>query len=187
MTLAVHELGMSFGRMDQPSERVRFLDDVDITVALDTRGIAGKQSMTLELDITPVIFRASYTEIMLIVDVVNKAAALASAATSNQQDGEEGVEKSSVPPRNRATSDVQTVGGRKSTGNRPQVIVSKQTVSSTFLPNKTLVPYANVVSCPPPSPLATRSHWRVPTGSYWRYAGSATRPFEHQAIQPECE
>jgi vacuolar protein sorting-associated protein 13A/C len=140
MTLAVHELGMSFGRMDQPSERVRFLDDVDITVALDTRGIAGKQSMTLELDITPVIFRASYTEIMLIVDVVNKAAALASAATNDKQDDGEGLETSPVPSRNRAMSDVQLVGRHSSTSNRAQVIVSKQTVSSTTLLDMTFVP-----------------------------------------------
>ena len=140
MTLAVHELGMSFGRMDQPSERVRFLDDVDITVALDTRGIAGKQSMTLELDITPVIFRASYTEIMLIVDVVNKAAALASAATSNKQDGGEALETAPVPSRNRAISDVQPAGGRKSTSSRPQVIVSKQTVSTLTMRSVTFAP-----------------------------------------------
>jgi vacuolar protein sorting-associated protein 13A/C len=129
MTLAVHELGMSFGRMDQPSERVRFLDDVDITVALDTRGIAGNQSMTLELDVTPVIFRASYTEIMLIVDVVNKAAALASAATNNKQNDGEGFESTPEPPRDKAIPDAQITSRRKSINKRPQVIISKQTVS----------------------------------------------------------
>lgn len=127
MTLAVHELGMSFGRMDQPSERVRFLDDVDITVAMDTRGVAGNQSMILDVDVTPVIFRASYTEIMLIVDVVNKAIALASAATSKPEPPAEAGQRQI----GQQTADESIHGNvrRKSISRRPQVVVTKETVS----------------------------------------------------------
>jgi vacuolar protein sorting-associated protein 13A/C len=128
MTLAVHELGMSFGRMDQPSERVRFLDDVDITVAMDTRGVAGNQSMILDVDITPVIFRASYTEIMLIVDVVNKAAALASAATSKPETAiGEGQDRQVALPINEQSAKPNQ-SRRKSVTNHPQVVVSKETL-----------------------------------------------------------
>jgi vacuolar protein sorting-associated protein 13A/C len=134
MTLAVHELGMSFGRMDQPSERVRFLDDVDITVAMDTRGIAGNQSMILDVDITPVIFRASYTEIMLIVDVVNKAAALASAATSKPASATGEGQDRQVAQRINDQSVKPNQSRRKSLTNRPQVVVSKETVSSAPVP-----------------------------------------------------
>lgn len=136
MTVAVHELGMSFGSMDQPTERVRFLDDIDVTIAMDTRSAASGQSVILDVDITPVIFRASYTEIMLITDVVNKAASLAAAVAStnaeNKADQVEDVKSTKAPPPlparpNRAPS--HKTHRRRSSVKQPQLIMTKETVS----------------------------------------------------------
>jgi len=182
MTLAVHELGMSFGRMDQPSERVRFLDDVDVTVAMDTRGIAGNQSMILDVDITPVIFRASYTEIMLIVDVVNKAAALASAATSKPEAAIEDAQQRQIGQQNAEQSSKMIQSRRKSVSTRPQVVVTKETVSrceNLFIKSLADAPHLLLT-------VAHPCRW-LPTRLDWRSAGSASRSPQHQALFAQCQ
>lgn len=90
VALKVSELGMSFGRMDRPADRVRFLDEVNVALSLDTRQ-KGQQSMTsFEIEIPdPVIFRASYTDIMLISDIVSKATQAATKAMSGSEEGQE--------------------------------------------------------------------------------------------------
>lgn len=83
MALKVDQLGMSFGRMDRPDERVRFLDDLNVALSLDTRRRGSQQMTSFEVEIPdPIIFRASYTDIMLITDIVNKAIAVASSTFS---------------------------------------------------------------------------------------------------------
>ena len=83
MALKVDKLGMSFGRMDQRKEtdRIKFLDELNVALSLDTRRDGSQQMMSYDVDIPdPVIFRASYTDIMLILDIVNKALAAAQKA-----------------------------------------------------------------------------------------------------------
>jgi len=64
---------MSLMRMGRASESVRFLDDVDLTVSLDSRATASQQMTNIEIAAKPIVFRASYRDINLITSIVNKA------------------------------------------------------------------------------------------------------------------
>lgn len=78
LALKVDQLGMAFGRMDKSDARVRFLDDLNVALSLDTRRRGSQQMTSFEVEIPDaIIFRASYTDIMLITDIVNKALAVA--------------------------------------------------------------------------------------------------------------
>lgn len=83
VALKVDKLGMSFGRMDRPNDRVKFLDELNIALSLDTRQKGSQQMSSFDVDIPdPVVFRASYSDIMLIMDIINKATAAATRATA---------------------------------------------------------------------------------------------------------
>ncbi|KAI8995643.1 vacuolar protein sorting-associated protein 13 [Trametes punicea] len=71
--VSVKQLGMSLTRMGKPAESVRFLDDVDLTCTLDSRSSAAHQSTSIEVTALPIVFRASYRDIILITTIVNKA------------------------------------------------------------------------------------------------------------------
>lgn len=119
-TLVIHELGMSFGRMHAPEEQVRFLDDVDITLALDSAKEAGHMQTNIELTTQPVIFRASFTDILLITDVVNKAIALSARTPLDQLD--KGVP---ISPK-RMRSDSVSVARTQTHSRRPSKSVAGQ-------------------------------------------------------------
>ncbi|WRT64162.1 uncharacterized protein IL334_001091 [Kwoniella shivajii] len=90
LALKIERIGMSFGRMDRPNDRVKFLDDLNVSLSLDTRRRGAQQMTSFEVDIPDaIIFRASYTDMMLIVDIVNKATAVATKALApeGQQEG----------------------------------------------------------------------------------------------------
>ena len=63
---------MSLLRMGSP-EDARILDDVDLTLTLDSRTISAHQMTSIDIAIKPIVLRASYRDIMLILTVVNKA------------------------------------------------------------------------------------------------------------------
>jgi vacuolar protein sorting-associated protein 13A/C len=83
LALKLDHLGMSFGRMDRPTDRVRFLDDVNIALSLDTRRRGSQRMTILEAEIPdPIVFRASYSDMMLIMNIINEATAGAQRALS---------------------------------------------------------------------------------------------------------
>lgn len=73
LALRVDHLGMSLTRMGHPTESVRFLDDVDLTLSMDTRSTSSQQMTSIEIVTKPVVLRASYRDINLIMTIVNKA------------------------------------------------------------------------------------------------------------------
>lgn len=98
LALKVDKLGMSFGRMDRPSDRVKFLDELNVALSLDTRQKGSQQMTSFDVDIPdPVVFRASYSNIMLITDIINKATAAASRALAPE-------DEKAVPVRDRRAS-----------------------------------------------------------------------------------
>jgi vacuolar protein sorting-associated protein 13A/C len=76
--------------MGNPSESVRFLDDVDLTFSLDSRSSASQQMTNMEIAAKPIVFRASYRDINMITAIVNKAIVLygnsQKSATSAEDD-----------------------------------------------------------------------------------------------------
>jgi vacuolar protein sorting-associated protein 13A/C len=60
-------------RMGKASESVRFLDDVDLTLSLDSRSSSAQHMTSIEVTAKPVVFRVSYRDINIITAIVNKA------------------------------------------------------------------------------------------------------------------
>lgn len=86
LAFKIDQLGMAFGRMDKPDARVRFLDDLNVALSLDTRRRGSQQMTSFEVEIPDaIVFRASYSDIMLITDIVNKAIAVANKALSSEE------------------------------------------------------------------------------------------------------
>lgn len=86
LAVTVERLGMSLIQMGKDSERVSFLDDVDSTLSVDSRSSSSARQMTnIEMTSKPIIFRASYRDISLIMTIVNKALNLYNK--SSQSDG----------------------------------------------------------------------------------------------------
>ncbi|WVR05901.1 hypothetical protein IAU60_002927 [Kwoniella sp. DSM 27419] len=154
LALKVDRIGMSFGRMDRPNDRVKFLDDLSVALSLDTRRRGSQQMSSLEIEIPDaIIFRASYTDIMLITDIVNKAIALATKALANespdgklqpQRDSATGAdtttETTSLAPvasrqsarRGSVAGRRSSVSGRRRSIEKNQVLVSKEQLKANI-------------------------------------------------------
>ena len=78
--MSVSKLGMSLLRMGKPSESVRFLDELDATLTMDSRPTTAQQMTNLEIACKPIVFRASHRDINLISSIVNKAISLYNAS-----------------------------------------------------------------------------------------------------------
>ena len=77
--------------MDQASESVRFLDDVDLTFTLDSRATSFQQMTSIEIMMKPIVFRASYRDINLITSIANTALGRYNQSQQPQKStGEEG-------------------------------------------------------------------------------------------------
>lgn len=84
MAFSVNRLGMSLMHMGKVSESVRFLDDVDLTVSLDSRSSLLQKMTNIEIAVKPIIFRASYGDLNMITSIINKAISLfGSTSTQN--------------------------------------------------------------------------------------------------------
>ena len=78
MTLQVDKVGMFLCRMDRfDTNRLRILDDFSIQTALDMRNQGSKGSMTsITVDIEPLVLRLSLRDILLAMQIVNRASAM---------------------------------------------------------------------------------------------------------------
>lgn len=82
--LRVDHLGMSLMRMgSDASDSVRFMDDVDMTLSLDSRSNPSQRSTNLDVSVKPIVFRASYRDINLITTIVNRALDLYGQSTQS--------------------------------------------------------------------------------------------------------
>jgi vacuolar protein sorting-associated protein 13A/C len=78
MTLQVDKVGMFLCRMDRfETSRLRILDDFSIQTALDIRNQGTKSSLTsITVDIEPLVLRLSLRDILLAMQIVNRASAM---------------------------------------------------------------------------------------------------------------
>lgn len=60
-------------RMGRAFQSVRFLDDVDITFTLDSRAASFQQMTSIEIVVKLIVLRASYSDVILITSITNKA------------------------------------------------------------------------------------------------------------------
>lgn len=77
-TLQVEKVGMFLCRMDQfESTKLRILDDFSIQTSVDMRSQDGDSSMTsINVDIEPLVLRLSLRDILLAMQIVNRASAM---------------------------------------------------------------------------------------------------------------
>lgn len=74
--LTISKLGMSLIQMGAESDAVRFLDEVDLTLSLESRSSSQEQLLNVEISANPIVFRVSYRDILLITAIATKAARL---------------------------------------------------------------------------------------------------------------
>jgi vacuolar protein sorting-associated protein 13A/C len=88
MTLQVEKIGMFLCRMDQfETSQLRILDDFSIQTSLDMQSKGkGSSLMSINVDIGPLVLRLSLRDILLAMQVVNKASAMSSSQETKLQD-----------------------------------------------------------------------------------------------------
>ncbi|GAA6031882.1 hypothetical protein JCM8097_003317 [Rhodosporidiobolus ruineniae] len=73
LALTVAQMGMFLCRMDKPKENIRVLDDLDITLSMDSRADGGRQVTSIDIGVQPLILRVSLRDIFLINSIINRA------------------------------------------------------------------------------------------------------------------
>ncbi len=117
---------MSLTRMGKPTESVRFLDDLDLTFTLDSRASEAHHSTSIEVTALPIVFRASYRDIILITTIVNKAIELYGKSSQSQDklESDEGIARPALTSRKISkptTSRAQPLGSARVVMNKEQV------------------------------------------------------------------
>ena len=79
-TLQITKVGMFLCRMDKfDSSRLRILDDFSVTMSMDSRSKGKQSSLTsISIDIEPLVLRLSLRDILLAIQIVNKASEMTS-------------------------------------------------------------------------------------------------------------
>ncbi|KZO93498.1 vacuolar protein sorting-associated protein 13 [Calocera viscosa TUFC12733] len=144
IALNMQRLGMSLGRMDKASERVRFLDDIDVTLTMDSRATEGRQMTSIEATVQPIIFRASYRDINLITSIFTRAMELQDRSEAERAEKQRTMSKSghiSTTVQRKPSQGVATRkshktrasrSSRRSVSKRPQVLMAKEQLKATF-------------------------------------------------------
>ncbi|GAB7347666.1 hypothetical protein MBLNU459_g4530t1 [Dothideomycetes sp. NU459] len=129
-TLQVDKLGMFLCRMDKFEDtKLRILDDFSIQTSLDMRSEKGESSLTsINVDIEPLVLRLSLRDILLAMQIVNRASAM--SGNDDKEMAKEGPSKIDQvkAPSNKAKS---AKGG--STVQKPQAktIATKKSTKTT--------------------------------------------------------
>ncbi|GAA5849449.1 hypothetical protein JCM5353_001982 [Sporobolomyces roseus] len=140
--LSVKKMGMFLRRMDKPKDTIRVLDDLDLTVSMDSRADAGRQVTSIEAAIEPVILRVSFRDILLINSIINRAIELSNRSNASppvESPNQKALETTASGLKTRGRIKSEVTRGTKTQGSnritdaslRAQVIVSKETLRAT--------------------------------------------------------
>jgi vacuolar protein sorting-associated protein 13A/C len=120
---------MSLTKMGKASERVRFLDELDLTLSLDSRQSSSHQMTSIELAAQPIVLRASYRDINLISTISTHALQLYSSRTSQTPADKH----ASSRPKSKKTQSSNKTGRpniQSTSSEAPRLLMSKERVSS---------------------------------------------------------
>jgi vacuolar protein sorting-associated protein 13A/C len=134
MVLTINRLGMSLIRMGRPSESVRFLDDVDLSLSLDSRASASQNMSSIEISAKPIVFRASYRDINLITGIANKAIQRYSDSQKSSSTTERNNDRASITehrPLTHRQSKVAVATAPSEPLGHARMLLSKEQVRST--------------------------------------------------------
>ena len=89
-TLQVTKIGMFLCRMDKfDTSRLRILDDFTIQMSMDNRSQGKKSSLTsISVEVEPLVLRLSLRDILLALQIINKASAMNNETSGKVQDTE---------------------------------------------------------------------------------------------------
>ncbi|EME44915.1 hypothetical protein DOTSEDRAFT_70827 [Dothistroma septosporum NZE10] len=133
MTLQVEKIGMFLCRMDQfETTRLRILDDFSIQTSLDMRSHSGDSSLTsIQVDIEPLVLRLSLRDIMLAMQIFQRASAMSASQEKNMAD--EGPKKIDQV---KAASAKSTKKGIKTGAKSTQKVTAKTISTKKTTPSK---------------------------------------------------
>ncbi|KAI9838258.1 MAG: hypothetical protein M1819_005525 [Sarea resinae] len=91
LTLQISKVGMFLCRMDSfETSRLRILDDITIQLSMDSRSQGKQSSVTsIHIDVEPLVLRLSLRDILLAVQIVNKASELSGKDDSKEAEDTE--------------------------------------------------------------------------------------------------
>jgi vacuolar protein sorting-associated protein 13A/C len=116
---------MSLTRMSNIADSARFLDNVDLTFSLDSRSTSSQQLTSIEVGAKPIIFRASFHDISLIMNITNKAL-LVYGSTTNARAQKPGSGARSMG----GTTTARSSGPTVTTRTAPHPIASAHVITS---------------------------------------------------------
>jgi vacuolar protein sorting-associated protein 13A/C len=136
VALTMTRAGMALLRMGNP-EDARILDDVDLTLTLDSRMMSSHQMTSIDIAFKPIVLRASYRDIMLILTIVNKAMEAYGGQTSAAHSSEPANPSLAVSKAGaRRASGGSAKGTRSYSGQSPlgtaHVVLSKEQLKASF-------------------------------------------------------
>lgn len=125
LTLQVTKVGMFLCRMDKfETSRLRILDDFSIQMSMDSRSQGKKSALTsASVEIEPLVLRLSLRDILLALQIVNRASEMTSTASGKIEDTEPKKIKEIVNDNAASTK-------RKSVVGKPASSTMKQTTKS---------------------------------------------------------
>jgi len=126
---------MSLTRMNNISDSARFLDNVDLTFSLDSRSTTSQQLMSIEVGAKPIVFRASYHDINLIMNITNKALEMyGNTANARAQKPEPGAKPTVDSVTAKSSRLAVTTGATSHPVASAHVITSKEQVNGSHYP-----------------------------------------------------
>lgn len=125
-TLQLTKVGMFLCRMDKfETSRLRILDDFTLQASMDSRSKGDKASLTtISVDIEPLVLRLSLRDILLALQIVNKASEMTSKNGGNIADSEPKKLKEITDSSGASTK-------RKSVAGKPTSTLAKRTSKSS--------------------------------------------------------
>ncbi len=131
LALTINRLGMSLTSMGKDSDVVRFLDEFDLSLSLDSRSSSSQQMTNMEINAKPIVFRASYRDIMLITSIVDKAIELgATNSTSAEASTSKYKSRISEFSVSKKSSTKQTAGKPRKSVGKARAVASKEQASA---------------------------------------------------------
>ena len=125
-TLQITKIGMFLCRMDKfETSRLRILDDFTIQLSMDNRSQGKDSSLTnIHIDVEPLVLRLSLRDILLALQIVNKASELTS------EDPVEKIEDNEPKKIKDVKASSKTTSERKTNAGKPTSTVAKRTNKS---------------------------------------------------------
>ena len=125
-TLQITKVGMFLCRMDKfETSRLRILDDFSIAMSMDSRSQGKKSSLTsISIEIEPLVLRLSLRDILLALQIVNKASEMSNNISGERKEDTEPEKIKEI------TGTAASSTKRKSIAGKPASTAAKRTTKS---------------------------------------------------------